>query len=103
MLVEQGSEAGADNDGDKGGEFEQAVGAREVGFVHELGEDAVFGGAEEVGLGGEQEEDDEEQVHASGEKGGEAHEHGGDFEGLGDLQDAGFREAVGKLARVAGE
>ena len=100
---EERSDAGSENDGGEGGKLQQSVGARQLRFAQHLGEDSVLGGAEEIGLHGEQEQDHQQHVDAAHGKSHDADAHDHDFEGLGDLEDARFAEAIGELAGVTGE
>lgn len=102
VFEEQCAEAAADDDGDEGGEFQERVGAGKVAFGKDFGEDAVFGGAEEIGLRGEEEEHGEQHGHAGGLESEEGEDHRQNFEGLGDDEDFGFGESVGELAGPTG-
>ena len=97
------SDAGSEHDGGEGGKFQQSVGARQLRFAQHLGQDAVFGGAEEIGLHGQQEQHHQQHFDAAQRKRDDPDAHDHDFESLGDLQDAGLAETVGELAGVTGE
>ena len=84
--IEEGAETGADDDGDKGRQFEQPVGSGDAGFVNHFRQKAVLGGTEEVGLRCQQEEYDEQVFDATADECADADQHGHDLEALGYLK-----------------
>ena len=102
-LEGEGGEGGARDDGEEGEHDEEAVGAGELGAVHELGDDAVFGGAVEGALKADEEENGVEEevvLVLEGEDGGEHDDKLEDFAGD---EDGAFAVAVGHDAGGGGK
>jgi len=85
---------GAENDGQEGAEFDDAVAPGEAFYREQFGEQAVFGGAEKSGLGRDQSQRGEgDRQPVRGEASG-GDEHRGDFHRLGEDGDLAFAEPV---------
>ena len=102
-VKQEDAEAAAQHDGREGGELDQSIGARQLLFPHNFGQNPVLRRTEEVGLRGQAEQDHQQHIDAVRDQRENPEHHHGDLEQLGDLQDARLAEAVCDLAGGAGE
>ena len=98
MLGHGGAGDGADDDGEEGAEFDDAIAPGEALGGEQFRQQAVFRRAEERGLrGDEPERDERERLQMEGEAGG-GDGHGADLHDLGPDGDLALAEAVGEPA-----